>query len=144
MFQPYTIIYRPNSILMIESIFSMCVFQKYSFDSTKLNLKCSRYLFLLTQFFDIIDIHSDLNKLIIENSDFYWINSIIDLKWIFWKFYAFWLSIRKVLKLCVLMLWLSYRYFIQLYQIDTEFHWDHHNSILNDMKRLCVNYGIKM
>ena len=42
------------------------------------------------------------------------------------------------------MLWLSYRYFLQLYQIDTEFHRDHHNSILNDMKRLCANYGIKM
>ena len=120
----------------------MCVILKYSFDSTKLNLKFSRYLFLLTHFLHIIDIQSDLNKLIIENSDFFWINSRIDPKWILWKFYAFWLSIRKVLKFCVLMLWLSYRYFIPLYQIDMEFHRDHHNSILIDMKRMCVNYGI--
>ena len=122
----------------------MCVILKYSFDSTKLNLKFSRYLFLLTQFLHIIDIQSDLNKLIIENSDFFWINSRIDPKWIFWKFYAFWSSIRKLLKFCVLMLWLSYRYFIQLYQIDMEFHRDHHNSILIDMKRIFVHYGINM
>ena len=42
------------------------------------------------------------------------------------------------------MLLLSCRYFIQLYQIDMEFHRDHHNSILIDMKRMCLNYGFNM